>query len=92
MKVKHLEWADWFRGMLSAAIQGISNAGLAWLGMLGANQIDTAIKPISLSQAGAIFFTGALVGLFTFWKQHPGPDRDIEDVDTTTLTKKDLGQ
>lgn len=81
MKNKFLDWRNWVRGVIGAAIGSASNSVAA-----------VVIAPESfnfhdgLSKLGEFAAYSAIIGAAMWLKQHPVPDETVLPASTTTTT------
>ena len=74
----------WIKALVAAVVGGISNAGLAALGITGANVVGMTIPQLDPKQFGSICVSGGLVGALLYLKQSPVPP---DATDTEFLNK-----
>jgi len=77
----------WFHNLIAAAITGGANAGLAALGIVGADAIGINVPTLDARQLAAVFRVRAVVGLLAYLKQSPLPP---ESGDTQFVSKDNL--
>lgn len=66
----------WLKMLVAAIVTGASNAGLAALGVSGANIVGANIPPLDWKQLGVMCLSGGVVGLLAYLKQAPVPPDD----------------
>ena len=59
--------------LIAAVVTGASNAGLASLGIAGADSIGVNIPSLQWKQIGVMVVSGGIVGLFAYLKTAPVP-------------------
>jgi len=70
---KGLKMKKWFKLLIASVVTGASNAGLAVLGISGANAAGVDIPALNFKQLGVMCLSGAIVGLLAYLKQSPVP-------------------
>jgi hypothetical protein len=80
-------WDKWFYSLGVAVIAGVSQSGLAWLGMAGANAAGVDVPQLNFKALGIMLAVACLSNLFTFLKQSPlPPAEEVEDEKSTDKT------
>jgi hypothetical protein len=78
-----LNWWVWLYSLGASVIGGVAQAGAAWMGMVGAEQLGvTELPSLNLKSLGVILLANLLINLFLFLKQSPLPKpEEIEEPD-----------
>ena len=66
----------WLRSLIAAVVTGGATSGLSALGISVADAAGANIGGLNIKQVGALFLSGALVGLLAYLKQSPIPPED----------------
>lgn len=87
MKLRDLDWSDWFYALMNATIGGGAASVSGWLGTIAAHEIGINVPSVNLNTLWIYWLSGSATSLFFYLKQSPLP-KVISDT-TSTITVKE---
>lgn len=86
-KLKQLDWAGWFYGLLHGTIGGAASSGLGWIGMTTARGVGVDVPTLNWKALGILLVSGAVPSFLLYLKQSPLPTVVTTTTTTATLTE-----
>jgi len=87
MKLRDLDWGDWFFALMNAVIGGGASSVSGWFGAIGAQKAGMNVPDMNWETLWIFWMSGSLAALFFYLKQSPLPR--ITSEKTTTVTLKE---